>query len=388
MKGTKKPEELLAFINELTASENFMNESYVDSGHFSRFLPEHSLILHHFGISANRGSFLVPSASAMDYFNVNFVLEGSLRLDGKYDRILHKGDIFFSSSENDFHVCDDRSRMTKWMYFSLYKTVGSVMFREHELYSDARILQVPHPERLEEILWKVMAMLKENREEGLPRISALLYEFFMELHFQFSTTRKGCSWDILSSRIRRPPFITSANQLADEMGLPLRVFSRKFKEHFGTSPKKYLSESRLAYASYLLIQESYAISEIADLCGYVDSAHFIHDFKRHTGYSPDQYRHMKKKIPSAFQHSILLSRAGGSNPHIKNGSKELSPRRQEILYLLRHNNKLSQRKLAKTLKINVSAVESHLSFLKKNGFLQRMGSSRGGYWIVMPPQYG
>ena len=91
---------------------------------------------------------------------------------------------------------------------------------------------------------------------------------------------------------------------------------------------------------------------------------------------------MKKEIPSAFQHRILLAMAGSSITETKNGSKTLSSRRQEILYLLKHNNKLSQRKLAKTLHINVSAVEAHLSFLKKNGFLRRNGSARGGYWEI------
>lgn len=373
----------LPFNREISDNGNFHNDFYLDSGHFSGLMPEHVLILQSFGISATSGAFHISAASAADFWNVNFILEGSLLLEnGEQKFPLRTGDIFFSSAYDNKSLSDDKSKKAKWVTLSLYQTISSVLFREQALYSDSPFLRIPQPEKLHDILHKIMQFLKENTPDILPKITAFLYDFFTEIHLQNSYTKKITSWDILFSRIRRPPFAVSASSLAKEMGMPLRVFSRKFTEHFGLPPKKYLTKSRLAYASYLLIQENYPISEIATLCNYNDSAHFIHEFKNHTGSSPDQYRKMKRQIPTAFQHTILLNMAGGSNHDIKSSSKALSSRRQEILYLLKHNNKLSQRKLAKTLKINVSAVQAHLSYLKKNGYLQRNGPLRGGYWEV------
>ena len=382
MKIQKNPPQPHPFNQEITNNGNFHNESFVDSGHYSGLLPEHALILHHLGISTNTGSFLINAASKKDFFNVNVLIEGSLRLTGTQERILKEGDIFFSEDGDGICVADDKSKKARWIYFSLYRTMGAILFKEQSTYRDEKILHVPEPEIFTNILWKIADLLKANTASCLPKISSLLYEFFTTLNYICASPVKISSWDILFSRIRRPPFTSSVSHLAAEMGLPVRIFSRKFKEHFGIPPKKYLSESRLTYASYLLIQEHYAISEIATLCGYTDSAHFIHEFKEYAGSSPDQYRKMKKEIPSAFQHRILFAMAGSSITATKSGSKVLSSRRQEILYLLKHNNKLSQRKLAKTLHINVSAVEAHLSYLKKNGFLKRKGSARGGYWEI------
>ena len=382
MKIQKNPPQPHPFNQEITNNGNFHNESFVDSGHYSGLLPEHALILHHLGISTNTGSFLINAASKKDFFNVNMLIEGSLRLTGTQEKILKEGDIFFSEDGDGICVADDKSKKARWIYFSLYRTMGAILFKEQSTYRDEKILHVPEPEIFTNILWKIADLLKANTASCLPKISSLLYEFFTTLNYTCASPVKISSWDILFSRIRRPPFTSSVSHLAAEMGLPVRIFSRKFKEHFGIPPKKYLSESRLTYASYLLIQEHYAISEIATLCGYTDSAHFIHEFKEYAGSSPDQYRKMKKEIPSAFQHRILFAMAGSSITETKSGSKVLSSRRQEILYLLKHNNKLSQRKLAKTLHINVSAVEAHLSYLKKNGFLKRKGSARGGYWEI------
>lgn len=62
---------------------------------------------------------------------------------------------------------------------------------------------------------------------------------------------------------------------------------------------------------------------------------------------------------------------------------QLTIRQEEILEIIRSNAKISRRKLAEQLEINVSAVQGHLDLLKEKGVLSRKGGTRG-IWVILP----
>jgi ATP-dependent DNA helicase RecG len=64
------------------------------------------------------------------------------------------------------------------------------------------------------------------------------------------------------------------------------------------------------------------------------------------------------------------------------GQIDLTERQTEILELIRVNNKISLRTIAKILNINESAIIKHLNKLKEKGALKRIGGTRG-YWEVI-----
>ena len=62
--------------------------------------------------------------------------------------------------------------------------------------------------------------------------------------------------------------------------------------------------------------------------------------------------------------------------------KDLTDRQREVINLIKENNKLSVRKLAENLDINVSAAQGHLDILKEKGIIKRIGGTRG-YWKII-----
>lgn len=64
----------------------------------------------------------------------------------------------------------------------------------------------------------------------------------------------------------------------------------KFKHELGTTPSQYLILLRLRYAKQLLLNHSYNITEIAELCGYTNPYYFTNAFRRYTGMSPTAFR--------------------------------------------------------------------------------------------------
>lgn len=67
-------------------------------------------------------------------------------------------------------------------------------------------------------------------------------------------------------------------------------FIRSFRTLTGSTPLQYILSIRMTNARTLLEHTSYNITEVAALVGFDDPLHFSHLFKKHTGWSPSEYR--------------------------------------------------------------------------------------------------
>ncbi|MGI6742770.1 MAG: RNA-binding domain-containing protein [Eubacteriales bacterium] len=63
--------------------------------------------------------------------------------------------------------------------------------------------------------------------------------------------------------------------------------------------------------------------------------------------------------------------------------KPLNERRKLILSEMRDNPNITMAELQKILGISGTAVDNNIAFLRKNGYIERIGSRRGGYWRVI-----
>lgn len=63
-----------------------------------------------------------------------------------------------------------------------------------------------------------------------------------------------------------------------------------FKEAFGISPIRYLTERRVDEAKYLLMDTDYTIGEICGIAGFSSVSVFSQTFKRITSLTPNEYR--------------------------------------------------------------------------------------------------
>jgi len=79
------------------------------------------------------------------------------------------------------------------------------------------------------------------------------------------------------------------NTLEKRFNLKYESFRKKFRNNKGISLKKYHDHILLAKAIELLHQPGKIYIISLDL-GFCDDSHFIHWFKKHTGYTPTKYR--------------------------------------------------------------------------------------------------
>jgi len=81
----------------------------------------------------------------------------------------------------------------------------------------------------------------------------------------------------------------SNTQLATQVGISEVYLRKLFLAHYHTTPKQYILRLRLDKAKHLLLNSPYAVTAIAQECGFSSVYHFCRSFKQHTGQTPTQY---------------------------------------------------------------------------------------------------
>lgn len=100
--------------------------------------------------------------------------------------------------------------------------------------------------------------------------------------------------DFAVDRILPNPHHAAIASIADKVGYSQKHLISLFRENIGVTPKAFLKIIRFQKA-VLDIEQSNDISwtAIAHESGYYDQAHFIHDFRNFSGFTPEQYLKVK-----------------------------------------------------------------------------------------------
>lgn len=90
------------------------------------------------------------------------------------------------------------------------------------------------------------------------------------------------------------PTIRRLDQLSDNIGYSQKHFIDLFRQRVGVTPKQYLRIMRFQKVICEIERDAFIPwNRISLESGYYDQAHFVHDFKHFSGFTPNEY--MKKK---------------------------------------------------------------------------------------------
>ncbi len=119
--------------------------------------------------------------------------------------------------------------------------------------------------------------------------------FLIEM-FLSRLTSNPCVEYALAEIIRQPDQI-SLGRLNHNIGYSQKHFIDMFKRQVGITPKAYLKIIRFQKAIVEIEQcDDVNWSLISQDCGFYDQAHFIHDFKFFSGFTPEEYIRRKNDV--------------------------------------------------------------------------------------------
>jgi len=91
-------------------------------------------------------------------------------------------------------------------------------------------------------------------------------------------------------KLSDPARARPVTEVTDAIGMSQRRFLERFREEVGMTPKLFARVQRfqsVVEAVHTLREVDWA--EVAAQCGYFDQAHFIHDFRAFSGFTPTSY---------------------------------------------------------------------------------------------------
>ena len=148
---------------------------------------------------------------------------------------------------------------------------------------------------------------------------------------------------------------------ADGNGRMARLVMNMLQFEFGLIPTKILKEDKEEYIKALVATREY------------DNLNIFRGF-------------MTSMLEQNLQNEIAtyLDSIGVEENKVKRqkGGEKPTKSRDKIVALLSKDGKLSAVLLAEKIGISAKAVEKHLSNLKADGIIERVGPAKGGYWKV------
>ena len=228
----------------------------------------------HYHLSEGYIYFKRPSETVAGWGDYNMYM---LSLDFSGDSSLSPASYYRNRSGKAQTICD----------FENLSSLPSVFFAYHskemvELYE--RIISCTYPstedaelERIyvEELLFLIFADAARSRRESMearPPSSAEHIKracAFINRHYSEDIT---------------------VDTIAESVTLNKNYLIRLFKREMGTTPMKYLLETRLYFARDLLLQTDETVSGIAERCGFNTASYFIKCFRERFSESPTAYK--------------------------------------------------------------------------------------------------
>lgn len=207
------------------------------------------------------------------------------------------GSIIFLPAHNEWRGWDEGDETGSYLFVSIDTT-----FIEHAIGADHIVSLRPamgfRDTIVEACLRRIGAELKSPDPISVIMVESQAVQLFIQMvrlnGVGHEPAKGGLSpFDlkrvvaIIEDRPANPP---SLDEMAGEIGVSRRHFSRAFKQSTGKSPHAFLAANRLERAVDLLRTTEKSATEIALECGFASSSHFTSAFKKAYETGPLEFR--------------------------------------------------------------------------------------------------
>ncbi len=99
--------------------------------------------------------------------------------------------------------------------------------------------------------------------------------------------------NLIGEMAKRENFCTGLSRMLELSHVSQNHLNREMKKYLGLTPTEFINSKRIDYASQLLLENKYSITEISGLCGFEATSNFYENFRKIYNCSPKEF--MKKQ---------------------------------------------------------------------------------------------
>lgn len=224
-------------------------------------------------------------------FQLIFVSSGKFVIKEKSaETIAKSGDIcIFRPGESQKYGVANEETTYHWIHFSGKSAEEMLSFFKKRVYTVGEFPEFENYCRMIINEFELDSMYSNLYLEGkfITLISRIAKRILKSEKENKSLTKIRPALEIMKSECHQR---RSNDELAKMCGVSKNCFMKLFKETTGISPQQYYQNQIIDKSIYFLTNTSYNIAEIANLCGIEDAFYFSRMFKKHTGFSPSDYR--------------------------------------------------------------------------------------------------
>lgn len=226
------------------------------------------------------------------FYTWHFVLSGSGTLEIYGEQYnLKGGEMFFIPPDTPMRYFPHKNDPWEYVWFAFK---GDLIEHYSELVGFSfqnPVCKCRHFEATKRSLKKLLDLLINNECGYFGAISAF-YKIM-----DISTTNSELTEiqqvrNLLDENFAAPNF--SVEQMCRDIGISHAHLLRLFKDAYGVTFIKYVSQKRIELACELLRTTNLLVRSVAYACGFADEIHFMKTFKKTMGMSALQYRRKKK----------------------------------------------------------------------------------------------
>lgn len=221
--------------------------------------------------------------------------DGILETDGRRFHVsAGQGMLLYPNRRHKYYATRE-PWATRWITFNGIQAEG--MLASLKL-TGSSVLQLSHPDIVEEKLWKACELLQSKDPFRYIRCSSLIYEIVLDLFMYSSAPDMRSKTEHYEQLMPALSYIDehyaeplTLETIAGQLRISPQYTCHLFQKSFGLRPFEYINRFRLRRAKELLLREpAQDIKDIAKTVGYEHPSYFIKLFKQQEGVTPSAFR--------------------------------------------------------------------------------------------------
>ena len=230
-----------------------------------------------------------------DYTFLHFEQKMTVEINGEKITTEPNACILYPPDAPQLFYSEKNDIIHNWMHFS----ADAFDFIDFLGIPQNKILYPCESKFISRLFYKMEIELNSDKPFKSELLRSYFNEFFIRFSrslnspkesFSISTSEKEILQNIRKKALSTPEHNWTVEELSNLANLSPSRFHAVYKIVFGVSPIKDVIENRLQTAKNLLVATDYSISEISEKLGYLNTNHFIRQFKSAEKQTPLAYR--------------------------------------------------------------------------------------------------